>query len=56
MQHHVQAHGWWRDYYETYPRKGINGSDAWGTGKSQKYKMDDLDIDNTTEQILGFKY
>ena len=39
MQRHVQAHGWWRDYYETHPRKGINGSDAWGTGKSQKYKM-----------------
>ena len=39
MQRHTQAQGWWRDYYDTHPRKGTAGSDAWTAGKSQKYKM-----------------
>ena len=39
MQRHNQTQGWWRDYYKTRPRKGTAGSDAWATGKSQKYKM-----------------
>ena len=39
MQRHSQTQGWWRDHYETHPRKGTAGSDAWAPGKSQKYKM-----------------
>ena len=39
IQHHSQAQGWWRDYYNTHLRKNIAGSDAWALGKSQKYKM-----------------
>jgi len=39
MQHHTQAQGWWRDYYEAHPHKGTTSSDAWAPGKSHKYKM-----------------
>ena len=39
IQHHSQAQGWWRDYYDTHPLKNIAGSNAWALEKSQKYKM-----------------
>ena len=37
MQRHSQTQGWWRDYYETHPRKGTH---SWqrclGTGEVTK--------------------